>query len=369
MRRIIKTLIATIALVLSMGGASAVADSNAPSSTPPANCQSSFNPYDYTAEALEACGIPAYRATVTTLPSGGQRYSYYQPDGILYAETTMPPEGFDPRTASDRELAEYGYPPRPIAPLAPQQEEWERMVSIPRTTPEPFMVKVDSFSASLESSDWSGRITDKGGFTYAESDYTEPSFDNSVCGESAEVTWAGIGGGPNASKGSYLFQTGTAHSNNLDIGFANHQPWWEIASGEGGSKAQPFASKAVASAGDTLVAITDTQSDPGKVSFSVIDYTSSQTWQTTVALKGRTASPATAEMIAERPKVNESYPALSKFGSLVLDSNKAAQEGFALYLNEFPNEGIFMINGASELANPTSLGAQGLFEVAWQHCQ
>jgi hypothetical protein len=104
--------------------------------------------------------------------------------------------------------------------------------------------------------------------------------------------------------------------------------WWEIASGTGGGEAKPFANKAVASAGDTVVAITDTQSDPGNVSFSVLDYTSSQSWQTTVPLKGRTANPATAEMIAERPKVSGSYPALSKFGRLVLNSNKAAQEGF-----------------------------------------
>lgn len=46
-----------------------------------------------------------------------------------------------------------------------------------------------------------------------------------------------------------------------------------------------------------------------------------------MALKGKEASPATAEMIAERPQVSGSYPALSKFGRLVLDSNKAAQEG------------------------------------------
>lgn len=241
MRAIFKTLIATTALVLFIGVGSALAESSGPSSTPPASCHGSYNPYDYTAEALEACGIPVYLATVTKIPDGGQRYRYYKPDGALYAETTMPPEGFDPRSASDEELAEYGYPPRPAVPLPPQQEEWERMVSIPRTTPEPFMVDVTSFTASLTNSHWSGRITTESGFTYAESDYTEPSFDNSVCGPSAEVTWAGIGGGPKATESSYLFQTGTAHSNNLNIGFANHQPWWEIASGTGGGEAKPFA--------------------------------------------------------------------------------------------------------------------------------
>jgi len=367
MKRMITALIATMALGLGLGAAGAWAEAQ-PSSTPPSECHGSYNPYNYTRSALEACGIPTYPATVTALPDGGQLYSYYRPDGALYAKTTTPPEGFDPSSASDEELAEYGYPPRPSSPLSPQQKEWERMVSISRTKPEPFMVDVPSFSASLTNSHWSGHITTKGGFTYAEADYIEPSYDNSVCGSSAEVTWAGIGGGPGATESSYLFQTGTAHSNNLNIGFANHQPWWEIASGTGGGEAKPFANKAVASAGDTVVAITDTQSEPGSVSFSVIDYTSSQSWQTTVPLKGRSANPATAEMIAERPKVGGSFPNLSKFGTLVFESNKAAQEGFALYLNEFSNEGIFMFNGASELASPTSLGAQGLFEVTWKHC-
>jgi hypothetical protein len=107
------------------------AEQNAGRDSEPPDCEGSFEPYDYTPAALEACGIPVFPATVEALPGGGERYSYYEPTGTLFEETTVPPPGFDPVGATAEELAEYGFPPRPTPLASPgEQAEWERTVSL-----------------------------------------------------------------------------------------------------------------------------------------------------------------------------------------------------------------------------------------------
>ena len=46
---------------------------------------------------------------------------------------SQPPPGFDPLSASDGELAKYGFPPRPDPRKAPAfYKQWRRMVLVPR---------------------------------------------------------------------------------------------------------------------------------------------------------------------------------------------------------------------------------------------
>ena len=45
----------------------------------------------------------------------------------------QPPAGFDPLTASDKELTRYGFPPRPDPEKAPEAyAHWQKLVSVPR---------------------------------------------------------------------------------------------------------------------------------------------------------------------------------------------------------------------------------------------
>jgi hypothetical protein len=45
----------------------------------------------------------------------------------------QPPAGFDPNTASDKELTRYGFPPRPDPEKAPEAyAHWRKLVSVPR---------------------------------------------------------------------------------------------------------------------------------------------------------------------------------------------------------------------------------------------
>ena len=49
---------------------------------------------------------------------------------IIYPE---PPPGFNPLTASDKELNRYGFPPRPDANKAPEAyRQWRKLVLVPR---------------------------------------------------------------------------------------------------------------------------------------------------------------------------------------------------------------------------------------------
>jgi hypothetical protein len=354
----------TIAVSL-LASAGTMAAAAAPLATPPANCQGSFNPYSYTRAALSACSIPTYPESTSSLSGGGALYSYTGPNG-LYSQTIMPPAGFDPTTATAAQLAEYAYPPRPADPQG--MALWDEIVSIPRTTPEPFMPVMSGFSAALTNSHWSGYLTAGGGFTYAEDGYVEPTYNNTVCPNSASVTWAGLGGGPNAAAGSLLVQTGTAHSSgSTHIGLSNHQPWWEVAIQGSASYAQPFTNSADANAGDTMVAVADTQSDSGSVVFDVYDITTSQTWQAIEPLNGRTPNPATAEIITERPDVNNAgYPDLSDFGNVINFATLAAQNGLANYLYLDSPTAINMTSGGTTLATPGAIVTG--YADTWDNC-
>ncbi|MGC1254101.1 MAG: hypothetical protein WA867_01000 [Candidatus Acidiferrales bacterium] len=49
------------------------------------------------------------------------------------ASYPQPPAGFDPLTASDKELTRYGFPPRPDPEKAPEAyAHWQKLVSVPR---------------------------------------------------------------------------------------------------------------------------------------------------------------------------------------------------------------------------------------------
>jgi hypothetical protein len=46
---------------------------------------------------------------------------------------SQPPAGFDPLTASDKELTRYGFPPRPDPEKVPEAyAHWQKLVSVPR---------------------------------------------------------------------------------------------------------------------------------------------------------------------------------------------------------------------------------------------
>lgn len=134
---------AGVAMVLAAASATATA---APISAPP-DCNSSYNPYDYTPAALQECGVKTFPLTsVTDLPGGGATYNYDMGHGVV-AHMTMPPAGFDALTASDAQLAEYGFPARPTDPA--QLATWEQAMShVTVAAPPPFLVELPNVTSA-----------------------------------------------------------------------------------------------------------------------------------------------------------------------------------------------------------------------------
>jgi hypothetical protein len=330
-----------------------------PSSSPPPDCHGSFNPYAYTPAALATCGISSASASVSNLPGGGHLYAYSDANGVV-EETAMPPAGFDPATATAAQLEEYQYPARPTDFTG--LELWLKLVSIPRQAPEPFVPVLTNGYEAVPSSNWSGYVGTSGAFTYAEGEYTEPSYNNSVCSGSVAVTWAGLGGYVGSSA---LAQDGTSHNTNL----GNHQPWWELLPTYG--SLQVFPQGGASSNGHVVVAVTDTGSNPGYVDFDVYDLSSNTTWQTSKPLNGLNPS-GSAEVIAERPmKVGGGFPQLSDFQTFSVSYAAAGQNGGLAYpLDDYSTSPINMYEngsgGGDLLANVGSLGSG--FADFWDHC-
>lgn len=75
---------------------------------------------------------------VKSLPGGGEAYIYYI-DGVKNT-FFVPPKGFNPLKATDAQLAEYGFQPRPIDEKL--LAEWEDVMSHYKSTPIPTSIHV-----------------------------------------------------------------------------------------------------------------------------------------------------------------------------------------------------------------------------------
>ena len=84
------------------------------------------------AVAVTLCGLPSLAmAQDAPSPEGAATNQTNVPGVLAY---TQPPSGFDPLTASDAELAQSGFPPRPDPQNAPDAYAlWQKLVSTPQT--------------------------------------------------------------------------------------------------------------------------------------------------------------------------------------------------------------------------------------------
>jgi hypothetical protein len=169
----------------------------------------------------------------------------------VYA-VTQPPADFNPLTASDAELAEWGYPPRPTANQGPKALAfWTSVVTAPvqRVIPQlkarpgvyhrPLTglairsVSPDGKSTAATSSNWSGvgLIPATGGepFYLVEARWVVPTVKQApgTCSRGWDYSseWVGLGGFSDA----YLFQAGSAANVYCDIGgnIPEYFPWVE----------------------------------------------------------------------------------------------------------------------------------------------
>ncbi len=386
---VFSALIATAIGAVSASALASVQQSSAP-------CGVSFDPYNYTPAQVAACGYPVYPAqqTVTLAPilSGGSGSDSGSGSAVVYkmgngvtAEQLVPPAGFRPETASAAELNEYGFPPRPSggAALARWQEEMSKWRG--SAPPAPFLTVAPAHTHTQSaqsdtpspSGNWAGYVTESTSetFDHAEGWYYEPQRYSSVCTNPDESTWAGLGGWNSGD--DVLAQNGTA----IGVpGISDHQAWWEF---------YPYNSMVPINFSATQGALFDASvrylGDSGgqedEYRFWFYNYANNQTdafnaYVSSVSGGVIYGAPSyTAEVIIERPTVNNQLTYLLNFSSLAVSQAEANGITFDNYPQFWTNgeirHGVHMKNFSTGdmLADPSALGSDGSFIVTQDHCK
>lgn len=352
-------------MVLAVGLASTLSvnasATDQPKNATPLNCRASFNPYAQTQSALHACGFSTFaRGAAHAMPGGGTSYDYQVLGSTV--RHYVPPKGFQPDTASDAQLNEYGFPPRPAPGAARTRWESEMRGWKGMATPPPFLTETRTSADSKYFNTWSGyAVTGAAGtYTHAEGWYVEPSFYSSVCSTNSEVTWAGIGG--YYGKTDVLAQDGTAWQT---PGIHNHQAWWQIVPPIGAIVAENFYGHE----GYLFDASTRWLGN-NTYRFWMYDYDTATTDAFDVTNSHYTFSGDSAEVIAERPQLPDgSFSNLSNFETLQVAYSNANGVGIDHYSPTGTRHGIHMIDSSNrEMATPGSILSGGEFTIRQDHC-
>lgn len=161
--------------------------------------------------------------TVRDLPDGGKEY-VYNIDGIENV-FPVPPENFNPLTATDEQLKEYHFQDKPTEPEALSQ--WKDVMSHYKKTAEPKLIKTNrksklqsSVSATIfNAPNWSGYVNEGQTWNDVVGAYTQPSMGSGSPANSYECSWVGLGGVNTRS----LIQAGTGMDNYTNTYYA----WYE----------------------------------------------------------------------------------------------------------------------------------------------
>jgi hypothetical protein len=351
--------------------------------TPPPNCNSSFDPYRYTAAAISACGFKTFPLTGTRkLPGGGTSYEYKVEGGRV--SMPIPPERFRPLRASKAQLEEYGLPTRPgkgpaLAHWIAEMRAWKGTAS-----PPPFLTETHTRSGfdHIQSDNWSGySASPHAPLGQASVSYLEPTIHGlggCLAATSGEATWVGIGG---VFPGELLAQDGTAWG---VAGMAPHEAWWEIV-GNGAPGAPTYNIRPaglIVSSGERVISETTLgvpsrppylfvfrffiMATPSGISRAILSFHAAPSplsaWRT-----------GYADAIEERPEVTPPsgvsyFDDLPEFGTLVF--YRFGVNNGSGYVNSvgYSGESSTMYNAGNLLAEPGPLFDSGAFVDNWKRC-
>jgi hypothetical protein len=281
------------------------------------------------------------QASVSATPDGGQVDTYALPDGTQLV-TATPPASFDPLTASDQSLSEYGFPVEPTDPV--QRADWLTAMSDYQSDPPPstsLPVPASTGTstdfakyqiwAGWSAGSWSGTSNT---YVGVKGDITIPNPSNS-CNDSNFVGfWVGLGG----TNGD-LDQQGVECGDTALGSGASFRPWSEYANTE-----QPLNFCAYTtwkfSAGDVIYNNMSYQASSKTTYWYMEDETTGVAHScNTTNPKGWSYSGNTAEWEAEAPpgettnfghtKFTDAYAELSSNGSWVTLGSQSNNEEIA----------------------------------------
>jgi hypothetical protein len=300
------------------------------------------------------------------LAAGGQSYSstVSLPNISGVTVYTGAPEGFDPVSAADSQLEEYGYPHRPDIGDAKAYANWAKAVSTTRITPElsinPKVVhranqrvgaatQASDSTMQTDSLNWSGYSLTAGGAAFREvvGLWIVPSVNNqfrSFTGYESE--WVGIDGNCNCND---LIQDGTEQD--WTGGKPTYYAWVEfIPDPEVRINNFPVAP------GDVIYATSSVSTKNGVVtaSYFIANYNTRKSVSTSLRIPKNTKfSGLTTEWILERTEVNGSFNRpLPFYARAYMDNAVAYRSGSARAINftSETNENITMVQGTTPLS-------------------
>ncbi len=291
------------------GAAAARAGHPAPV-TPGCSVALRSNAYALASNVLAACGFHRFpRVQTRNMPGGGHEYGYV----VAGARVTIPvpPAGFNPLTASPRQLARYSLPARPRnkARLAAWRARMAKLRPV-RPPAELISKPITASTTNTTSGNWSGYVADSTSSSYfyqADSVYTEPTLYSSVCSTNYVVMWSGMGGwytGKLGQAGTIEFQPS---------GGGENQAWWEILP----TYPSIVTVNLYATVGQYF------ESDVSKTSSGYNFYL--ENWSTgkylSINVSNSNYDGRTADFVVERPTIGSGLSDLSNFKTMTLRYN------------------------------------------------
>lgn len=316
--------------------------------------------------------------SVEVLEDGGKIYTYVI-DGVVN-KFPVPPDDFDPLTATDEQLSVYGFPTRPVTRDVEAYSSWLALVEDYDSTPIPVIevmdrpvsgaMVTDSNSAaragSIYSSNWSGYESNLGTsssshYTQVQVDYTQPTI-SSISGTSNSNVigyWVGLGGHNTGS----LVQAGTATTGSND-----YWAWYEYLSASNLNPAIRITSLEI-NPGDSIHVYISFQRANDKFNYYIANNTTGKSASGIVEIDAdEYFDGSTAEWIIERAQSN-----MPNFGSINMTSCQATLNTSSTWTKLNSLSGVNKItltsNGASSgtvLCSPGSISNNDKFTATWK---
>lgn len=271
--------------------------------------------YALATTAPEKSGSHLALSEVHSLPDGGKAY-VYNINGIDNV-FPVPPKGFNPLTATDAQLQEYGFPTRPKD--SKKLAIWQNDMSHYKQTPIP-NVSMTQIKHKLKkkqtnnkvvnglSYNWSGfyNYANSNTWTAVQGDFAQPTEQSDSAPNSYESAWVGLGG----MNSGALIQAGTQMYN------YNYNAWYEYLGRAPGSSVYEIDLPSVTvHPGDDIHVYVSYQTSNQVANFYVADNTTGTSQPVLVNLSSSNYyDGTTAEWIDERPTVNGSYAILADYG-------------------------------------------------------
>jgi hypothetical protein len=334
----------------------------------------------------------------------GRQYTFLTPDGSTQTQT-LPPLGWAPLTASDDELALFGFPPRPTDPA--DLSAWQQLAAAYRSSGEPgycdsasqnptsgatladnldadgpgpagadshfSVVSPDDAApeqaSSQESDNWAGRVNHGKTYTEADAGWYQTGFKSGCAAPSAYSTWSGLGGYGTSD----LMQSGTSIDRNDNT--PSIYAWWEILSDSYSINEQVFKGSVI-HPGDAVDAETTYSAAHHTVTMSVFDQDTGVLYSTgsMSSYKKHPISQfydgSTAEYITEAPTVNNKIMGLRQpnLGNTEFWEAGATAAGTLKGVNNWPDYRVHQGPSSNPIQTVSKLTHAERWYNKWKRC-